>query len=369
MKIYIVIFFITSFVSCSPYHVETSHSDSTYIIPESIDFTGNKDVGNLINKFFRNVPNGSTVIFRKNGIYKSESIIKIYNKSNLKIIGNGATIISETDGSGLKSPSGKPAYNWPRSRHHIDIMDCDNIVLTGINIVGANSRGGIGREAYVKRLEAQHGINITGGNNIMVDSVSIKNVYGDFIYIGHGAGNKISRNVSIMNSYFSHNGRQGIAITMADSVSILNNKIDNVRMTSIDIEPNMSKSIVRNVYIRNNSFGAGRLMWIGINGRGHVRNVYIEDNHLPGRNGQIMLGNSNLLVQNVVMKNNVSERPAGNPQGAIWKINNVSGFYAEGNVMPAQANRNMYLIGQRNSEIFLGNNVIHNGLNRKKDFD
>ena len=53
-----------------------------------------------------------------------------------------------------------------------------------MNIWGANADAGTGDDAYVADLEAQHGIDIEGTENVEIYDVGIQHVYGDFVYFG-----------------------------------------------------------------------------------------------------------------------------------------------------------------------------------------
>lgn len=93
------------------------------------------------------------------------------------------------------------------------------------------------------------GIFLRESNNVTINGLTIKNCWGDCIYIG---GN--SRNVVVENCQLEHGRRQGISITSADSVAIKGCKISNVGGTNpqyaIDLEPN-SNCVVDHVMIDN----------------------------------------------------------------------------------------------------------------------
>lgn len=86
------------------------------------------------------------------------------------------------------------------------------------------------------------GIEIDGARNAFVSGLTIKDCWGDCIYIGGD-----SKKVTIENCVLDNGRRQGVSITSADSVTIRNCKIVNVNGISpeyaIDIEPNVNCSI------------------------------------------------------------------------------------------------------------------------------
>lgn len=93
------------------------------------------------------------------------------------------------------------------------------------------------------------GINLKGAVNATISGLTIKDCWGDCIYVG---GN--SKNVIIENYTLDGGRRQGISITKANGVIIRNCTITNVGGTApeyaIDIEPN-SKDSVDNILIDN----------------------------------------------------------------------------------------------------------------------
>lgn len=93
------------------------------------------------------------------------------------------------------------------------------------------------------------GIRFHGAINSSVRDLTIKDCWGDCIYVG---GN--SKNVLIENCMLDHGRRQGISVTKADGVTIRNCRISNVSGTNpqyaIDLEPNKNDT-VDNVLIDN----------------------------------------------------------------------------------------------------------------------
>lgn len=86
------------------------------------------------------------------------------------------------------------------------------------------------------------GINLKGATKTTVTGLSIKDCWGDCIYVGGD-----SKNVLIEKCALEHGRRQGISVTKADGVTIRNCTITNVSGTNpqyaIDIEPNKRDSV------------------------------------------------------------------------------------------------------------------------------
>lgn len=93
-----------------------------------------------------------------------------------------------------------------------------------------------------KKGEWGMGINLDHAHNVMIKGLTIKDCWGDCIYVGNE-----SSDVRIEDCLLDHGRRQGISITSADGVIIKNCTITNVGGTApeyaIDVEPNKSETV------------------------------------------------------------------------------------------------------------------------------
>ena len=93
------------------------------------------------------------------------------------------------------------------------------------------------------------GVEFSKAKNAYVSEVTIKDCWGDCIYVGDE-----SKNIIIRNCYLDNGRRQGISITSADSVWVSDCIITNVSGTNpqfaIDVEPNTNKRCT-NIFISN----------------------------------------------------------------------------------------------------------------------
>lgn len=125
-----------------------------------------------------------------------------------------------------------------------DLKSCDIIQAKGenINIRGNGTIIGDKHTHTGKEGEWGMGIILNGAINATISGLTIKDCWGDCIYVG---GN--SRNVLIEHCKLDHGRRQGISITKANGVTIRNCVITNVRGTNpqyaIDVEPNRRDSV------------------------------------------------------------------------------------------------------------------------------
>ena len=124
-----------------------------------------------------------------------------------------------------------------------------NIKGKNIKVRGKGSIIGDRKSHTGKEGEWGMGINLKGAINATISGLTIKDCWGDCIYVG---GN--SRNVLIEKCKLDHGRRQGISVTKANGVTIRNCTITNVGGTApeyaIDVEPNRRDSI-DNIIIEN----------------------------------------------------------------------------------------------------------------------
>lgn len=132
-----------------------------------------------------------------------------------------------------------------------DFRNCDIIRVTGRNVL-VHGKGSIVGDKFThtgNEGEWGMGIRLRNASNATLRGLTIKNCWGDCIYVG----NK-SEKITIENCLLDNGRRQGISVTSADSVVIRNCTISNVHGTkpqyAIDIEPNKNCT-VNDVLIEN----------------------------------------------------------------------------------------------------------------------
>ena len=123
------------------------------------------------------------------------------------------------------------------SRYDIIRASGENIIIHGNGSIMGDRFAHTGTEG-----EWGMGIRFHGATNSSVRGITIKDCWGDCIYVG---GN--SKNVLIENCILDHGRRQGISVTKADNVTIRNCNISNVSGTNpqyaIDLEPNANDTV------------------------------------------------------------------------------------------------------------------------------
>lgn len=124
------------------------------------------------------------------------------------------------------------------------LRNCDIIRVTGRNVC-IHGKGSIVGDRWTHKGDDGEwgmGINFFRATNATLSGLTIKDCWGDCVYVGKKSGN-----VLIEDCHLDRGRRQGISVTYADSVTIRNCKISNVSGTmpqyAIDIEPNMNCTV------------------------------------------------------------------------------------------------------------------------------
>lgn len=328
--------------------------DTTFFTPPAtVDASGETDVTAALNQFFASVTQTSAVGVVRMPVgarYRAEGVVRLMGKTNLTIEGNGTLIFAETDGNGVTPPEDLK-HLWPRQRSHLEISGGSNIVIRDLVVRGANPNAGAEEGAYVVTLEGQHGFDVRGVDGLLLDGVTVTDTYGDLLYIsGNPALDRWSRNVRVTNSHFERSGRQGIAITGAENVQVLNSFIGDVGRTVIDLEPAAARAGARNILFEGNTFGACRHLLMNSGGKGpNVEDISFVGNQLVGIGLKIrVVAADGSRRSNYRIIDNVSDVPLGLPVAAL-RFFRVDGIEVRGNHQVLNENRSMTAVHARES--------------------
>lgn len=143
------------------------------------------------------------------------------------------------------------------------------VEATGNNIVIKGAGSIIGdKDTHTGKIgEWGMGLDVARGNNVSISGLTIKDCWGDCIYVG----NK-SQNVTIDSCILVNGRRQGISVTSADDVHISGCLIKDIAGTNpeyaIDLEPNQNGKVtnVKVVNCRAINCKGGFLCWGGAKG-------------------------------------------------------------------------------------------------------
>jgi hypothetical protein len=307
----------------------TACEPGVYVVPTQVPADCSVDVTDVLNQWMQAVPDGSTLQFN-GGCFRLDQTLVLTDRNDLDIDGQGATFVTDDptgDGSPLSNPSAEA-----RTRAHWRFTRGNDLKLHDLAIQGANQNAGVDDDAYVEALEAQHGIDIAGTQNIEVYSIVITKVYGDFIYFGPSGSTPSSGHVH--DSLLSSNGRQGISVTGGRDVTIDHNFVGYTRRATFDLEPNSPDPGVDGVSITNNTIGPGRLMFVAAAGDGPVNDVVVNDNQLQGRTLTMVIDSAgSARRKNWVIERNTSDTSHGAPaSSAAMAYHDIDALQVIGNV-------------------------------------
>jgi hypothetical protein len=287
-----------------------------------IDTTGKEDVTDALNRVIAKLPDGATLTFPHGAKYRIEGTVAIAKKRGVTVDGNGALTFATERGT--------------PNRSHWLVRDADDIVIKNLVVRGPHASGGTAGDAYVPELEAQHGIRVESVSGLELDHVNVSDVYGDFVYLGRDqVVRDWTENVTIHDSVFQRNGRQGIAITAARDVTIEHNEISDTRRSTIDLEPNVASAGAEDIVIRDNEVGAGRLLFVAIGkSKGSIKNVTIDGNELHRPLSILVEGTPGRRPSDITVTNNRSDTKGQRTQ---LRFHMVDGLTLRGNVAPIES--------------------------------
>lgn len=270
-------------------------------VPLSIVADCSVDVTGELQKWIASVPDTSTLVFGKQACYNVDAGLVVTDRRALTIDGNGSTFRVVSKGSSNRS-------NWT-------IRGGSDITLRNMTARGANPQAGITPTAYDGTVEWQHAYRFEGTQTGTLDNVQGYDVYGDFVEVQPdwtrvAFPGPPARNITVRNSHFERNGRQGVGLTHVDGFVLQDSYFGDINMTGIDIEPGDPRAMAKNIRLEHNTFGRVRHAILA---------AYGAD-----------AGNVSFL-RNVMADRAVTCVPAvyiGAPAGAFW-----SGFTFEDNTL------------------------------------
>jgi hypothetical protein len=242
-------------------------------VPRSIRSDGSRDVTKRLQRFIGSVPDNSRIVFKRHGIYRIDGTITIAHRSNLVFSGRGAEL---------------RAVIWrgtSRTRSQLRFVGGGNLIVRKLRVRGANPfAGNEDDRAYNSLYEAQHGFDIAGVQTMLLDNVRATDTWGDFVYIGPDNPSQgvfiPSRDVTVQNSTFARNGRQGICVCSGEDILIKNNRLRDMRRSVFDIEPSGSGWPVHRVSFVRNKTSNHRLNYFANAGLGgdSITDIYFGYN-------------------------------------------------------------------------------------------
>ncbi len=214
-----------------------------------------------------------------------------WNTGPLRIERNNITIIFE-DGVVLRALFGE----FDIFESLIRINDKSNI-----SIIGYNARFIMNKQEYIDLADSEfrHGISLNSASNIHIEGLTILDTGGDGILLTRSfqpnSPKNYCENILIKNCRFSNNYRQGLSVTSAKDLTILNCEFSETNGTlpedGIDLEPDIPEERLENILIKDcrifNNFGNAiqlALFMMDDNSRDvsiTIENTFMANNHDP----------------------------------------------------------------------------------------
>jgi hypothetical protein len=309
-----------------------------YTVPASIDPTGRTEVSDALQTWLASIPTATpsapiTVRFQPDATYWVDYTLILrkragatggivgnmwralpaFDLSNATIDLNGATVTQRTTTpwrwGGGEVLDARKRWGDPM----VFTAGATDVRITNGTLAGSQTGG-----RYDPNREDWMGILIGGDNdddftaNMRVDHMTIRNVWGDFIYLAsHTSRGKLLQDVTIEDNTMRSAGRHGMVIHGGTNLVIRRNSIVGARRFTFDSEPAAVHGW-QNVTITDNTATAGALGFFQYVGqRSSVASgLSITNNTLTSGHLIIEIGNGSDSIRNgVTITGNRSEDP------------------------------------------------------------
>jgi hypothetical protein len=316
-------------------------------VPTSIASDCSRDVTAELSGWFASVPDNSTLTFAPDGCYRVDGTLPIVNRAGLTFEGNNSTFRAVTDGTELVNPT------RIRSRSMWNFVHSTDLVVRNVIVIGANPYAGIGERAYQPKFEAQHAYLTEGVKRMLMDHVAAYDVYGDFVWVGPG-----TEDLTVRNSTFARNGRQGWTIN-GKNIVFESNSITDTRRATIDMEPSQRGWASQNIYIRDNDIGPGRLFFFAsVGAAAPMDNINIIGNRFHHKSMVIYVAPPKGTRSNYRVIGNVSDAGVSG-SGSAMVFKNVVGLEVRNNRQRVQPSHWLAGVAVRGStNVAISDNVF-----------
>lgn len=294
-------------------------TSATYTVPGAIDDSGATDVYRALNDWIDTVPNGSIIAFPAGGTYKLSQGIKLGNRNNLVIRGNGSTLRLTGSGGDHQSSAFVIGWSyrlgyWTGGNSHVTVRD---FTIVGNDATPGTFGGG----------ENQQAVRCNGSTFIELTGITVRAVYGDGAFFDN------CNDVWVHDTHVVTAGRNGLTVIKGQRVLGENNLYDKVGYATFDLEPNVASESSADITFRGNTAGTWQsgIGFVSIDGgaRGaDIRRVIISNNRVTGMPLQIYVdnkdgvnGNTSGRMRNITVSDNVG------PSSGVLRFRNIDGLW------------------------------------------
>jgi len=272
-----------------------------------------------LNGWIDSVPNGSVIVFPAGGTYRLSQGIKIGQRSNLVINGNGSTL--RLTGSADSHQSSGFVLGWSYRLGYFTGGN-SHITIKNFSVVGSDPTPGTFGGG-----ENQQAVRCNGSNYVEITSMTVRAVYGDGAYFDG------CNDVWVHDTHVATAGRNGLTVIQGQRVLAEDNLYDKVGYATFDLEPNTASESSADITFRGNTAGTWQsgIGFVSVDGGGRgadIRRVIIQNNHVTGMALQIYVdnkdgvnGNPNGRMRNITVSDN------SGPSAGVLRFRNIDGLW------------------------------------------
>jgi len=207
-------------------------------------FTGNasgtRDVTRSLTSFLAS-HRGKHLCLKTNGIYRIDGTVRISDSYGLRLDGRNATLRAGASVSASVQ------------RQQLHLESVRNAIVKNLNIRGADPD----YTRWKDSRQQEHGIGIYGGDNIRLSHISIRDTYGDGVYVGYDSGRigPASR-ITLERLDIARVGRNGVGIVGGHYLMVTDSVISFTGLHSVDLEPNTADAAIHHVTVQRSTMRA-----------------------------------------------------------------------------------------------------------------
>jgi hypothetical protein len=290
---------------------------ATYQVPSTIASDCSVDVTSPLVSWISSVPNNSTLSFGTNACYRIEGTIEFSGRTGLDFEGNGSTFRS---------------FNAPADTRAIwRAWQSSGLIFQNMTITGSYASGG----TFTYSLQHAHGIDLRG-TGAEIANVTIGSVAGDCVYFGLGSDNTTRSSGSFHNSTCNGTSRNGVSITGGNNVLVQHVTVGAIGYDTFDVEPNATTGNwgAQNVTFDSNTVGSYALNIFSVVPNAPLSNLNFTNNVMNGVGLKIATGSTTTTAnrpQGVTITGNSSNTAVA---PSAMNLSSIDGLSVTGNTVP-----------------------------------
>lgn len=205
-----------------------------------------------LNAWVASVSDGSTLLLARGACYRVDGTVRIRDRHNLTVRGNGAMVRA------LSTPPLLPKITRPM----FEVRGGSGITIRNLTAWGTNPSPtfNVDREWFPL-------FEVTGVDGALIDRVTGRGAWGDFVFVGadvrkvtssDGTGGVHAQDVTVRDSSATTIGRHGVTCDACDRLTVTGNTFTDIGYHVMDIEVEASTWHARDIAFTGNTIG-GRL--------------------------------------------------------------------------------------------------------------